>query len=162
MSATSNPARELLRHTVATVAYRGGKALRGAPESFATFTVGDSPRTPARILAHLGDLFDWALAMARGESAWKDSQPLTWNAEVLRFFTSLKKFDDYLASPEPLRAPIEALFQGPIADALTHVGQIAMLRRIACCPIKGENYFKADIVAGRVGFEQEAPRREFD
>jgi len=162
MSATSDPARQLLRHTVATVAYRGGKALRGAPESFATFTIGDSPRTPAKILAHLGDLFDWALVMARGESAWKDSQPLPWNAEVLRFFTSLKEFDDYLASPEPLHAPVEGLFQGPIADALTHVGQIAMLRRIACCPIKGENYFKADIVAGRVGFEQEAPRREFD
>jgi hypothetical protein len=162
MSTPSDPARQLLRHTVATVAYRGGKALRGAPESFAAFTLGDSPRTPANILAHMGDLFDWAFSMASGEPAWRDSQPLAWDAEVARFFASLKKFDDYLASSDPLRSSAEGLFQGPIADALTHIGQLAMLRRFAGCPIKGENYFKADIAAGRVGPEQSAPRREFD
>jgi hypothetical protein len=162
MSTASDPARQLLRHAVATVAYRGGKAVRGAPASFATFTLNDSPRTPANILAHIGDLFDWALSMAQGEAAWHDSKPLSWDAEVARFFTSLKKFDDFLASTEPLRAPAEGLFQGPIADALTHIGQLAMLRRLAGCPIKGENYFKAEIAAGRVGFEQAAPRREFD
>jgi hypothetical protein len=161
MSTPADPARRLLRHTVATVAYRGGKALRGAPESFAAFTLGDSPRTPANILAHMGDLFDWALSMARGEPAWRDSQLTSWDAEVARFFGSLKKFDDYLASSEPLRAPAEGLFQGPVADALTHIGQIAMLRRLANCAIKGENYFKAEITAGSVGFEQAAPRREF-
>jgi hypothetical protein len=162
MSTPSDPARHLLRHTVATVAYRGGKALRRAPESFATFTLGGSPRTPANILAHMGDLFDWAFSMASGEPAWRDSQPLAWDAEVARFFASLKKFDDYLASSDPLRSSAEGLFQGPIADALTHIGQLAMLRRFAGCPIKGENYFKADIAAGRVGPEQSAPRREFD
>lgn len=162
MSTPSDPARQLLRHTVATVAYRGGKALRGAPESFALFTIGENPRTPAKILAHMGDLFDWALSMASGEAAWHDSQPLSWDAEVVRFFASLKKFDDYLASPEPLHSPAEGLFQGPIADALTHIGQLAMLRRLAGCPIKGENYFKAEIAPGRVGAEQSAPRREFD
>jgi hypothetical protein len=162
MSTPADPARQLLRHTVATVAYRGGKALRGAPDSFATFAVGESPRAPAKILAHMGDLFDWALSMASGEAAWHDSQPLAWDAEVARFFSSLKKFDDYLASLEPLRSPAEGLFQGPIADALTHIGQLAMLRRLAGCPIKGENYFKAEIATGRVGAEQSAPRREFD
>jgi hypothetical protein len=161
-STPSDPARQLLRHAVATVAYRGGKALRGAPETFATFTLGDSPRTPANILAHMGDLFDWALSMARGEAAWRDSQPLAWDAEVARFFASLKMFDDYLASAEPLHSHAEGLFQGPIADALTHIGQLAMLRRLAACPIKGENYFKAEIAAGRVGLDQSAPRREFD
>jgi len=162
MSTPADSARQLLRHTVATVAYRGGKALRGAPESFATFTLGDNPRIPAKILAHIGDLFDWALSMAKGEVAWRDSQPLAWDAEVARFFASLKKFDDYLASPESLHSPAESLFQGPIADAFTHIGQIAMLRRLAGCPIKGENYFKAEIATGRVGAEQSAPRREFD
>jgi hypothetical protein len=162
MSTPADPSRQLLRHAVATVAYRGGKTLRGAQESFAKFTLGDSPRTPANILAHMGDLFDWALSMASGEPAWRDSQPLAWDAEVARFFAALKKFDDYLASPAPLRSPAEGLFQGPIADALTHIGQLAMLRRLAGCPIKGENYFKAEIAAGRVGFEQAAPKREFD
>jgi hypothetical protein len=162
MPSPSDPARQLLRHSLATVAYRGGKALRAAPESFAAFSLGDSPRTPAKILTHMGDLLDWALSMAQGETAWHDSEPLSWRAEVARFFASLKKFDDYLASPEPLRAPGEGLLQGPIADALTHIGQIAMLRRLAGCPIKAENYFKADITAGRVGPEQAVPRREFD
>src|SRR5579863_5775072 len=98
MDQRADTGRELLRHAVATVAYRGGKALRGAPDSFATFALGDSPRTPAKILAHMGDLFDWALSMASGEAAWRDSQPLAWDAEVARFFSSLKKFDDFLAS----------------------------------------------------------------
>jgi hypothetical protein len=161
-NASSDPARQLLRHTVATVAYRGGKALRGAPESFAKFSIGEKPRTPAQILAHMGDLLDWSLSLAQGEAVWHDSEPLPWDAEVARFYASLKKIDGYLASTEPLRSAAEGLFQGPIADALTHIGQIAMLRRLAGCPIKGENYFKAEMTAGRVGSEQAAPRREFD
>jgi hypothetical protein len=162
MSISPDPARQLLRHSVATVAYRGAKALRGSPESFASFKIGDNARTPAKILAHLGDLFDWALSMGQGEMTWRDSEPLPWQAEADRFFSTLKKFDDFLASSESLKAPIEKLFQGPVADALTHIGQIAMLRRLAGCPIKGENYFKAEIAAGRVGAEQSAPQREFD
>jgi hypothetical protein len=162
MSSTSDPARQFLRHAVATAAYRGAKALRGAPESFASFKIGEHPRMPVRILAHIGDLFDWALSMAQGEMTWRDSEPLPWKAESDRFFATLKKFDDFLSSTEPLKAPIEKLFQGPVADALTHIGQIAMLRRLAGCPIKGENYFKAEIAVGRVGAEHPAPRREFD
>jgi hypothetical protein len=161
MSNSPDSAREFLRHAVATVAYRGGKALRGAPESFAGYSTGEGGRTPAQILAHMGDLFDWALSMAAGKQAWNDSKALGWDAEVGRFFTSLKRFDDFLASPEAMRVPAEGLLQGPIADALTHVGQIAMLRRMAGCAMKGENYFKAEIVAGRVGYEQEAARAEF-
>jgi hypothetical protein len=161
MSTHVDPARQLLRHTVATVAYRGGKALRGAPESFAVFVQTPPGRSPAQILAHMGDLFDWALSMAKGEAAWHDSKPLAWDAEVARFFAALKKFDDYLASQQPLQSPAEGLFQGPVADALTHIGQIAMLRRLAACPIKAENYFKAEVTAGRVGMEQAAPKFEF-
>jgi hypothetical protein len=162
MSHALDPARQFLRHTLATVAYRGGKALRGAPESFAAFRSGDTTRTPVKILAHVGDLFDWALSMAQGTPAWHDSEPLAWNAEVDRFFAALKKFDDYLASGETLQAPAEKLFQAPVADALTHIGQIAMLRRLAGGQIRAENYFVADITEGRCGAEQTAPRREFD
>ena len=153
--------RTLLRHAVATVAYRGGKAVRDAPPHFASFKCGDSSRTPAEILAHVGDLFDWALTIARGEQAWHNSTPLAWDAEVARFFATLQRFDDFLASDAPLHETPEKLFQGPMADALTHVGQLAMLRRLANAPIKGENYHKAEIAAGRVGADQAAPRREF-
>src|SRR5215470_15935623 len=138
--------RQLLRHTVATVAYRGGKALRGAPESFADFKIVEKSRTPAQILAHIGDLYDWALACARGKHEWHDSAPLPWNQEVQRFFKTVQAFDDCLASELPLGFPAEKLFQGPVADSLTHVGQIAMLRRLAGFPIRGENYFRAEIV----------------
>jgi hypothetical protein len=161
-TASLDPARQLLRHTLATVAYRGGKALRGAPDHFATFHIGDKTRTPAQILAHMGDLFDWALSIAQGKEAWRNSAPLPWNAEVDRFFATLEKFDDYLASPAPLYGSAEGLFQGPVADALNHIGQIAMLRRLAGAPILGENYFKAGIAAGRVGPDQAAPHREFE
>ena len=156
-----NDARALLRHTVATVAYRGGKTLRGAPPSFGAFVCGPTSRTPAQILAHVGDLFDWALSLVQGKQAWRDSTPLPWDAEVARFFETLERFDAFLASDAPLAETPERLFQGPIADALTHVGQLAMLRRLAEAPIKGENYHRADIAAGRVGAQQTAPKREF-
>jgi hypothetical protein len=162
MSSTSDPKRELLRHAVATVAYRGGKVLRNAPASFAEFRCSETSRTAAQILAHIGDLFDWALTIAEGRRQWHDSVPLAWDKEVERFFAALKRFDDYLASPEPLHAAAEKLFQGPIADALTHVGQIAMLRRMAGASIKGESYFLAEMAVGRVGPEQATPMKEFD
>ena len=153
--------RTLLRHTVATLAYRGGKAIRGAGPTFADYGMAETSRTPAKILAHIGDLMDWALAMSEGRREWKDSLPLPWEQECERFFAALKKFDDYLASDKPLQVPAEKLFQGPIADALTHVGQIAMLRRMAGVPTAGENYFVAEIMVGRVGEDQAAPRRPF-
>ena len=153
--------RTLLRHAVATVAYRGGKALRDAPPSFATFRVGPTSRTPIEILAHAGDLFDWALSILKGQQAWRESTPLAWDAEVARFFTTLGRFDAALASDMALGDTPERLFQGPVADALTHIGQLTLLRRVAGAPVKGENYHKADIAIGRVGAEQPAPRREF-
>ena len=154
--------RSLLRHTVATVAYRGGKAVRGAPASFASYSVDASMRTPVKVVAHIGDLFDWALSQAKGAEAWNDSTPLEWDREVERFYATLQRFDDFLASDAPLAIPPERIFQGAIADALTHVGQLAMLRRLAGAKIKSENYSRAEIVAGRVGGEQTEPRREFD
>jgi len=154
--------RRLLRHTVATVAYRAGKALRGVPADFGDFRISADARTSGQVLAHMGDLFDWALSLAEGKQRWRDSAPLPWDGEVQRFFAALAAFDAYLASEGPLHAPAAKLFQGPIADALTHVGQIATRRRLAGAPVRGENYFVADIVDGRVGLEQSAPRREFD
>ena len=154
--------RALLRHTVATVAYRGGKAVRGAPASFASFSPDGSARTPVKILAHIGDLYDWALSQAKGAEAWHNSTPLAWDREVERFFATLQRFDDYLASDAPLAADAEKIFQGAIADSLTHVGQLALLRRLSGAKMKSENYSRAEIVAGRVGAEQTPARREFD
>ena len=159
---TDSTKRDLLRHTLATLAYRGGKAIANAPEGFNQFRIADGSRTPDQILAHIGDLLDWALSIAKGQQTWHNSTPLPWDQETARFYAALAAFDSYLASDNELSAPEEKLFQGPVADALTHVGQIAMLRRMAGGPMKGENYYVAEIEAGRVGADQAAPRREFD
>lgn len=160
-AASAATARELLRHTVATLAYRGGKVVRDAPPHFADYPVAADSRTPARILAHVGDLLDWALGLARGEHRWQDSVPLAWDVEVARFHEALERLDAYLVSDAPLGHPAETIFQGPIADALTHVGQLAMLRRLVGSPVRGENYAKANIVVGRVGADQTPPHVEF-
>lgn len=151
----------MLRHTLATLAYRGGKAVRDVPAEFAEFRVGEGGRTPVQILSHVGDLLDWALSIAQGNQRWNDASPKAWDEEATRFHAGMQALDDFLASDAALGTSPEELFQGPVADALTHVGQIAMLRRLAGCPMKGENYFKAEIVTGRVGTKQAAPRREF-
>lgn len=156
-------ARALLRHAVATLAYRSGKVLRDAPIDFATFRIGPTTRTPLEILAHMGDLFDWALTMAQGRTEWHDAVPQAWGDEITRFFSALTTFDAYLARPAILEAgAVERLMQGPVADALTHTGQLALLRRVAGYPVRGESYARADIVPGRTGLEQAAPRWEFD
>jgi len=162
MTSDGDSGRELLRHTVATLAYRGGKVLRGPTADFSTFRANEQTRTPMEIVAHVGDLLDWALCLAKGEQKWSNATPQVWEREVERFFEALRHFDEYLASEKPLACSANSLFQGPVADALTHVGQIAILRRLAGIPVRGENYFKADIAVGRVGAEQAAPVFEFD
>ena len=156
-----DPERALLRHTIATLAYRGGKAVRGAPESFSSFAIGNPPKTPGQILAHIGDLLEWALTMCDGKQAWNDSKPQSWAQDATRFHEALARLDARIAGGGDLAVSAAGLFQGPIADALTHVGQINMLRRLAGVPIRGENYFRAEIVAGNVGADQSAPRKEF-
>lgn len=142
--------REVLRHLVATVAYRGGIAISDAPENFAVFRVDETARTPGELLAHIGDLLEGSLYLAKGELKYLMSSPLAWDAEASRFFGAVNALDSYLASDAPLACPVEKLIQGPIGDALTHVGQIVMLRRLAGKPVRAESYFTSELVAGRV------------
>jgi hypothetical protein len=162
MASDIDSKKELFRHIIATLVYRAAKTLSNVPENFGSFRIDAKSRTPAEILAHTGDLLDWTLKMSNGKGIWHESAPQDWNSEVARFYDLVKQFDDYLAGSMMIACPLEKLFQGAIADALTHVGQLAMLRRIAGVPIKGENYFVADIKAGRVGHEQSQPRKTFD
>jgi hypothetical protein len=145
-----------LRHTLATVAYRAAKPLRSAPPDFSSFRAADGSRSAGEILAHLGDLMDWALSLARGKERWRNSKPQLWNEDVTRFLAALSALDQYLASGSALGTPAERLFQGAIADSLTHVGQISMLRRLAGAPVRGENYYVAKIEIGRTGADQNA------
>jgi hypothetical protein len=157
-----DPKRELLRHTLATLAYRAAKPLRDIPPRFGKQRAGEGCRSAAEILAHVCDLLDWALSAAQGNAVWKPVEPQTFTQDTRRFFAAAQALDDYLASGAPLGCESEKLFQGPIADAMTHVGQLATLRSLAGSPVRGENYFVADITAGRVGLDQAPPNREFD
>lgn len=145
--------RELLRHMVATVAYRGGLAITDAPPDFATFRAHETTRTPGEILAHIGDLLEGSLHLMKGEMVNLTSEPLPGKDEVARFFSAVKQLDLYLASDAPMAIPVEKFVQGPIGDALTHVGQIVMLRRMAGKPLRGAKYFSAEIVAGEINEE---------
>jgi hypothetical protein len=162
MDSTETARLEFLRHTLATIAYRGGKVLRDAPSGFSTLRIASTSRTPGEILAHLCDLLDWTVHLCEGQHVWKASQPQEWKEDVARFFQALANLDERLATGRQLGSPAESLFQGPFADALTHIGQIALLRRVAGVPIRGENYFRADIRAGRTGPAQSPPQVEFD
>ena len=153
--------RAFLRHTLATLSYRAGKAIRGAPPHFSTACAAPDSRSAGELLAHMCDLLDWALTQARGSQRWADTPVQSWDADCVRFFGALQAFDSHLAGDAPLGMPAEVLFQGAVADALTHTGQLALLRRLAGSPIRGESYAKADIVAGRVGAQQSAPTWEF-
>jgi hypothetical protein len=150
----------LFRHFLAALAYRGGKCLRDAPEAFIHYDTGNG-RTPLAILAHMGDLLDWTLSMVDGQGRWKAGTPGTWDQETARFHEGLERLDRRLASGGPVQAEWPRLLQGPLADAMTHVGQLALLRRMAGVPVSNENYFLADITAGRVGPDQAPPRRPF-
>jgi len=156
--------RAFVRHVLATLAYRAAKPLRDAPDRFASFRASETTRTPAQVLAHMGDLLDWALTLVEGAERWNNADPQPWPDETARFFAALSRLDQALASEAAASVPeatLLKLFQGPLADAFTHVGQLTMLRRQSGAPIRGENYYRADIVTGRVGPEQTAPRREF-
>jgi len=160
--ATTDPARLALRQMAATLAYRAAKVLRDVPPDFPHRSFGDSTRQPVRILAHMGDLMSWGVSMAGGGKEWKPAGSDDWDTEVHRFFNGLAAFDAALAADGEFTGSIDKLIQGPLADALTHVGQLAMLRGMAGAPVRPESYARAIITAGRVGLDQEAPRGEFD
>jgi hypothetical protein len=155
-------AREVLRHFVATLAYRAAKVLRDVPAEFGQTTFGSATRRPVLIVAHLADLMSWAITMTQGDVKWKADGSDDWTVEVNRFFSGLFILDRMLGEANLDDRAIEQLIQGPIADALTHVGQLAMLRGMAGYPVRPESYARAEIVRGRVGPEQAPPRREFE
>lgn len=150
MSSTLDLKRELLRHVVATLAFRGGIAVADAPEDFSEFRPKENARSAGEILAHIGDLVQGSLYLMKGELVYLQSPAQLWAQDAKRFFSTIEEFDSYLASDAPLAQPIEKILQGPIADGLTHVGQLVMLRRLAGKPIDAESYFAVEIKAGEV------------
>ena len=151
----------VLRHLLATLAYRAAKVLRDVPPGFAATAAAPSARQPVRIVAHLGDLMMWGVSLADDISTWKAAGGDDWEAEVQRFFDGMQALDARLAASPVSEEAVKKIISGPLADALTHVGQLAMLRGMAGAPITPESYARAEIVAGRVGREQAPAVREF-
>jgi hypothetical protein len=152
----------MLRHALATLAYRAEKPLRDAPKSFAAHRAGDTTRTPLELVGHLGDLMDWACHLADGHWTWRADSNGDWERDVERFFASLGRLDARLAAGEPPKFSAKVIFQGPVADALTHVGQLALLRGHAGAPVTPESFGRAEIAVGRVGRDQSKKRTEFE
>ena len=159
---SQDPTRHLLRHLLATLAYRAAKVLRDVPPGFGDFQDRPGRRTPVQLVAHMGDLMQWGIHMTKGEYKWRAEGSADWDKEVKRFFELMAEFDACLASDKPLGYPAETLIAGPLADALTHTGQLAMLRGGAGSPVRPESYAKAEIAVGRVGPDQAPPGKEFD
>lgn len=136
--------------------------MRGAPPEFAHFQATPTTRTPLEIVAHLGDLLEVSAARLRGPAQWNPQPPDTWEKQVARFHAALASIDEALASDHPIDVPLGQWYQGPFADALTHVGQLAMLRRMSGHPMKGESYFYAQIEPGRVGADQEPAEAKYE
>ena len=162
LDASDPSIRAFLRHALATLAYRAGKTVRGIPEEFGRFRATPQSTSVVEILAHMGDLMAWALSMVEGKPSFNQSTPLPWDEEIRRFFTSLGALDAYLASGAPIHYEPARLFQSALADALTHTGQLAMLRRLSGFKMKGESYNRADIRIGRVGLDQTPPDPKFE
>ena len=152
----------ILRHVVATLAYRAAKVMRDVPADFGSTSFGSTTRRPVLIVAHLADLMSWAITIAEGNVKWKAAGTDDWEVEVKRFFSGLFILDRVLDEKTLPDVDIEQLIQGPLADALTHVGQLAMLRGMAGHAIRPESYARAEIVRGRVGPDQAPARREFE
>jgi len=151
-----------LRHALATLAYRAEKALRDYPLPGVEQRLAPSMRTPLELVGHLGDLMEWGESLAHGESRWNAGPASDWSAVCERFFNGLAAFDRALSEADPRSRPPGQIFQGPVADALTHVGQLALLRGAFGSAVRPESYARAEIEVGRVGREQPPPRQEFE
>src|SRR6478735_12057210 len=153
--ANPDPARAAVRQMAATLAYRAAKVLRDAPPEFARTAFGEATRQPVKIVAHMADLMTWGVSMAGGGKEWAPAGGDDWRTEVDRFFAGLAALDAALTGEGDFKGSVDKIIQGPLADALTHVGQLAMLRGMAGHPVRPESYARAVITAGRVGLDQE-------
>ena len=149
--------RALLVHFLAALAYRTQKALRGAPPSFGTFAAGHDVRTPAELVRHMTSVLGYARTYFVGGRYWPEPLP-DLEAEVARFHAMVASLAGHLDGGAPLAGITpEQLLQGPFSDAMTHAGQIALLRRLAGAPVPPENFIKADVSRARLGPDQPLP-----
>jgi hypothetical protein len=146
---------DLLRHFLATLAYRTQKSLHDAPAGFDAFSPGEGVRTPLEIVHHMASLLAYSVSALRGTQPVPPDPPLALAVEVERFHAMLEQLSEELGRSSLREERLaERLLQGPLADAMTHAGQLTMLRRLAGAPIARENYFRAAIDPANLGANQ--------
>ena len=152
-----NASRRLLQHFLAALAYRTQKALRGAPASFGEFDICSNTRTPHELVWHMTGLMGYARTMLRG-GTFEPPRLATFGDEIARFHDTVQALWSDFGDPS-LTAQIsdEQFLQGPLSDAMTHAGQLAMLRRLHGSPVPSENFIFADVSAANVGRSQALP-----
>lgn len=149
--------RELLRHFLAALAYRTQKALRDASSDFGAFRAGEGVRSPAELVRHMTSVLGYARTFFVGGSYWPDPLP-SLDHEVERFHEMLEDLARHVDSSSLVEGmSVERLLQGPFSDAMTHAGQLAMLRRLAGAPVAPENFVFADITRETLGANQAEP-----
>src|SRR5215813_2331213 len=150
--------RTLLRHFLAALAYRAQKALRDAPANFGSFRVAEGVRTPAELVRHMTSVLGYSRTFLVGGTYRPDALP-SLQDEVARFHDMLQDLASVLEGDVDLREGMtaERLLQGPFSDAMTHAGQLAMLRRLAGFPVPPENFIVATIDGERLGSDQSQP-----
>ncbi|HJU69084.1 MAG TPA: hypothetical protein VJ650_12670 [Gemmatimonadaceae bacterium] len=149
--------RALLRHFLAALAYRTQKALRNAPANFGDFSAGGACRTPSELVRHMTSVLGYARTFFAGGRYWPDPEP-DLAGEIRRFHAMIVDLGDHLERGDSLHGTTPArLLQGPFADAMTHAGQLALLRRLAGSPVPPENFIVAAIDPGNLGANQPAP-----
>ena len=156
-----DPERELLTHFLAAIAYRTQKALRGAPPHYPGFAAGHQARTPVQLLRHMTSVLGYARTLCLGGSYPIEPEPLAaFDDEIARFHEMVKALGDLLTAGTPTRdISHRQLLQGPFSDVMTHVGQLALLRRLADAPVAPENFVFADMRSDRLGSDQPMPAR---
>ena len=149
--------RRLLRHFLGALAYRTQKALRGAPDSFADFRIAPTARTPFELVWHMTGVIGYARTFIHGGDFEPPRLP-TFRDEVTRFHETLAALSaDFGEGALTARITDEQFLQGPLADAMTHAGQLAMLRRLHGSPVASENFIFAAGSAQNLSGDQALP-----
>jgi hypothetical protein len=146
----------MLRHFLASIAYRVTKAIKNAPKTYPNLYIGKGARTPLKILHHITGVLTYAHSFFEHyDTTHFDIK--SWDAEVYELYNILSKIDKSFQEKNSTKITKEQLLQGPLSDSMAHIGQLLMLRRIADSPVPSENFIFADIRKGEVGPDQPDP-----
>jgi hypothetical protein len=96
----------------------------------------------------------------RTQKALRDAPPEfpEFADAIAHFHEMVEDLARHLENGSPMREITpEVLLQGPFSDAMTHAGQLALLRRLAGSPVPPENFIFATITPENLTPNQALP-----